>query len=42
MTNARLLMSFLLEPRSAVRSLLDFMNSPQVAESKRRHGMEPA
>ena len=27
---------------AAVRSLLAFMNSPQVAESKRRHGMEPA
>ena len=27
---------------AAVRALLAFMTSPQVAESKRRHGMEPA
>ena len=27
---------------AAVHALLAFMNSPQVAESKRRHGMEPA
>lgn len=26
----------------AVRALLAFMNSPQAAETKRRHGMEPA
>jgi molybdate transport system substrate-binding protein len=26
---------------AAVRALLSFMTSPQVAESKRRHGMEP-
>ncbi|MDP1647286.1 MAG: substrate-binding domain-containing protein [Rubrivivax sp.] len=26
----------------AVRALLDFMNSPEAAETKRRHGMEPA
>ena len=26
----------------AVRALLDFMNSPVAAETKRRHGMEPA
>ena len=33
-------------PRStqpdAVRALLDFMTSPEAAEAKRRHGMEPA
>ena len=27
---------------AAVHALLAFMNSPQVAERKRRHGMEPA
>jgi molybdate transport system substrate-binding protein len=27
---------------SAVRAMLTFMNSPQVADIKRRHGMEPA
>jgi len=26
----------------AVRALIDFMHSPDVAEAKRRHGMEPA
>jgi molybdate transport system substrate-binding protein len=27
---------------SAVRAMLDFMASPEVADAKRRHGMEPA
>jgi molybdate transport system substrate-binding protein len=27
---------------AAVRAMLDFMNSPEVADVKRRHGMEPA
>ena len=27
---------------AAVRALLDFMTSPEAAEAKRRHGMEPA
>ena len=30
------------EQSEAVRALIEFMHSPDAAEAKRRHGMEPA